>query len=145
MDVLRVDFISKLEYIMETPVEIPEGVTLEQLVQIYNKQKEHLAKRREWFKTEEGREYNRQKAAVYYDRNKEKVLAKAKTRYEGDKERHNAVSLASYYKKKEEKALAEKRRIEQAVESLLKSGGGDLEFSPQPSDQSLGRLQPFSG
>ena len=134
MDVLRVDFISKLEYIMETPVERPEGVTLEQLVQIYNKQKEHLAKRREWFKTEEGREYNRQKAAVYYDRNKEKVLAKAKTRYEGDKERHNAVSLASYYKKKEEKALAEKRRIEEAVESLLKSGGGDLEFSPQPSD-----------
>ena len=134
MDVLRVDFISKLEYIMETPVEIPEGVTLEQLVQIYNKQKEHLAKRREWFKTEEGREYNRQKAAGYYDRNKEKVLAKAKTRYEGDKERHNAVSLASYYKKKEEKALAEKRRIEEAVESLLKSGGGDLEFSPQPSD-----------
>ena len=126
MEDLRVDFISKLKYIMETPVQLPDGVSLEHLVQMYTKQKEHLAKRREWFKTEEGREYNRQKAAVYYDRNKEKVLAKAKTRYEGDKERHNAASLASYYKKKEEKALAEKRRIEEAVETLLKSGSGDL-------------------
>ena len=119
---------------MDTAVQLPEGVTLEHLIQIYTKQKEHLAKRREWFKTEDGREYNRQKAAVYYDRNKEKVLAKAKARHEADKERHNAASLASYYKKKEEKALAEKRAIEEAVETLLKSGSADLEFSSQPSE-----------
>ena len=137
MGVLKVDFISKLEYIMETPVTLPEGVTLEHLVHIYNKQKEHLAKRKEWFKTEEGREYNRQKAAVYYDRNKEKVLAKAKTRYEEDKEAHNARSLASYYKKKEERLLAEKRAVEEAVESLLKTGSSaDLPLSPQSSDSS---------
>jgi hypothetical protein len=94
---------------------------------MYTKQKEHLAKRREWFKTEDGREYNRQKAAVYYDRNKEKVLAKAKIRYEGDKERHNAASLASYYKKKEERLKAEKRAVEESVANLLKTGSGDLD------------------
>ena len=122
---------------MDTPVNLPEGVTLEHLVKMYTKQKEHLAKRREWFKTEEGREYNRQKAAVYYDRNKERVLAKAKTRYENDKEAHNARSLASYYKRKEEKALAEKRAVEEAVETLLKTGSGaNLPLSPQSSDSS---------
>lgn len=120
---------------METQVQLPEGVTLEHLVQMYTKQKEHLKKRKEWFKTEEGREYNRMKAAVYYDRNKDKVLAKAKARYEEDKEAHNARSLASYYKRKEEKALAEKRAVEEAVETLLKTGSGaDLPHSPQTSD-----------
>jgi hypothetical protein len=118
---------------METQVQLPEGVTLEHLVQMYTKQKEHLKKRKEWFKTEEGREYNRQKAAVYYDRNKERVLAKAKTRYEQDKEAHNARSLASYYKKKEERLLAEKRAIEESVEILLKSGSGDLR-TPQDDE-----------
>jgi hypothetical protein len=115
---------------MDTPVKLPEGVSLEYLVQMYTKQKEHLAKRKEWFKTPEGMEYNRMKSAVYYDRNKEKVLAKAKTRYEQDKEAHNARSLASYYKKKEERLQAEKRTVEDSVANLLKTGSGDLDISP---------------
>lgn len=65
-------------------MELPEGVTLERLLRLHEQDKARALKRSEFFKTEEGREYARQKAKAYYQRHKSEVLAKRAKRYEED-------------------------------------------------------------
>ena len=59
---------------------LPEGVTMEKLLRIYERQKKTLDKRTAYYNTPEGKEYNRKKAAEYYEKNKELVLQKSKER-----------------------------------------------------------------
>jgi len=58
---------------------LPEGVSMEQVIKVYNDYKRRNAARTEWFKTDEGKAYNRQKAKEYYARHKDKVLEKRTT------------------------------------------------------------------
>lgn len=97
---------------METPVNttaLPEGVTLEMLLNVYNKNRKSLDTRNAWFKTEEGKAYNRANAKNYYDKNKEIVLQKMATRYEKYGEAINQKNK-EYYEKNKEKIL-EKRKL----------------------------------
>ena len=70
-------------------MELPAGVTLDKLLQVYEKQRMYSERRAEqrtaFYKTEEGKEYNRKKAKEYYERNKETVQKKNKDRYHSKK------------------------------------------------------------
>ena len=65
---------------------LPEGVTMEKLLHIYNNYQKRNEARNEWFKTDEGKAYNRMKAKEYYLRHKEAILEKRAKRYEEDKD-----------------------------------------------------------
>lgn len=62
-------------------------VPLETLIHTYEIARRHNEKRNDWFKTEEGRAYNRQKAKEYYARNKAKVLEKRAVDYQDETKR----------------------------------------------------------
>jgi hypothetical protein len=62
-------------------------IALETLVQVYETSRRHNEKRGEWFKTEEGKAYQRQKAKEYYERNKDKVLQKRAEAYQDEEKR----------------------------------------------------------
>jgi hypothetical protein len=66
-------------------VELPAGVSMEKLLRLYEKQRKCLEKRAEFYKTEEGKAYNRQKAKEYYERNKAMVQEKNRERYRAKK------------------------------------------------------------
>lgn len=68
------------------PIETKYGkVTLETLIGHYEKYREQEAKkyekRKEFFQTEAGRQYQRKRAKMYYEKNKELVNMKNKARY----------------------------------------------------------------
>jgi hypothetical protein len=64
-------------------------VPLDVLVKRYELEKKRDVKKYErriaYLQTDEGKEWNREKAKAYYERNKEKVLAKRKAMYEAKK------------------------------------------------------------
>jgi hypothetical protein len=87
---------------MELPVKTQFGeVALAELVRAYEQKKQKINERNEWFKTDAGKEYNRMKAKQYYERNKEKVLAKRMERYDKDGETLRNRSLEYYHKNSE--------------------------------------------
>jgi hypothetical protein len=87
---------------MDSPVKTQFGeVPLADLVRAYEQKKQKLHERAEWFKTDAGREYNRMKAKQYYDKNKEKILAKRTERYDKDGETLRNRSLEYYHKNSE--------------------------------------------
>lgn len=96
---------------METPV-LPEGVTLDKLLHLYERNKRQMAKRADFFATEEGKEYNKAKARAYYEKNKAMVLQKMKVRREANPETEvkNARALEYYYKNRERILENNKRR-----------------------------------
>ena len=53
---------------------------MDKLLRIYERQKKTLEKRAAYYSTPEGKEYNRKKAAEYYEKNREAVLQKSKER-----------------------------------------------------------------
>lgn len=59
---------------------------MDQVLKVFNDYKRRKDQRAEWFKTDEGKAYNRMKAKEYYLRNKDKVLEKRAKRYDEDKE-----------------------------------------------------------
>ena len=72
---------------LKTPVKTAFGeVPFEEVLRVYEKKQESARVKAEWLKTDEGKEYNRQKAKEYYERHKEKVLQKRAERYEKDKD-----------------------------------------------------------
>jgi hypothetical protein len=56
------------------------AVDVEKACRMYQKYLEQNKKRSEWFKTEEGMEYNRAKGRRWYHNNREKALAQVKAR-----------------------------------------------------------------
>jgi len=77
-------------------------VTLETLIRVYETSRKHSQKRDDWFKTEEGKAYQRQKAKQYYEKNREKVLAKRAEAYQDEDKRKAILERAhvAYAKKK---------------------------------------------
>lgn len=97
---------------------IPEGVTIEKLVKVYNNYQRKVAQRTQWYQTEEGKAYNRAKAKEYYQKHKAEILAKRAERYEADRE--TLLSRANeYYKNNSEElnAKARHKRAEQKTEN----------------------------
>lgn len=60
-------------------------VTLERLIEVYNLYKKHenrkAEKRKEFLQTPEGKQYNRQRSKSYYERNKDVIREKARSKY----------------------------------------------------------------
>jgi len=60
-------------------------VSREELVRVYHLWKKMIAKnvekRNEFNQTEQGKELNRERAKMYYERNREKILLKRKAQY----------------------------------------------------------------
>jgi hypothetical protein len=52
----------------------------------YENEKRRNEKRKQFFKTDEGKAYNRQKAKVFYQRHREEILSKRKESYEAKKQ-----------------------------------------------------------
>lgn len=72
---------------MDAKIQTAYGeVPLQALLNAYEKKKQYEANKKNWLKTDAGREYNRQKAKEYYDKHKDQILAKRASRYETDKE-----------------------------------------------------------
>lgn len=76
-------------------------VQIDKLIRVYNQRQAQSAKKAEWLKTEEGKEYNRKKAAEYYAANKDEVTLKRIALYEENKEQIKAKASAYYLKNKE--------------------------------------------
>lgn len=93
---------------------LPEGVTMEQVLKVFNDYKRRNAVRTEWFKTDEGKAYNRQKAKEYYLRHKDKVLEKRAKRYEED--RDTLLNRAKDYYKNHSDEINAKARASRAGE-----------------------------
>lgn len=92
---------------------LPEGVDVEAVMKVYNAYKRRNAERSEWYKTEEGKEYNRQKAREYYLRHKDLILEKRAKRYEED--RNTLLDRAKeYYKVNAEEINAKARAKREA-------------------------------
>ena len=81
--------------------------TQEQLLALWNKNQQSIARRKEYMQSEEGKEYNRRKAKEFYERNKEAVSAKRKAYYEKNKEKVLAYYRNMYHEKKRAKESKE--------------------------------------
>jgi hypothetical protein len=66
----------------------PATPTMEELLAVYAKKKAEIERRRQRYNTEEGKENNRRKAKLHYQRHREEVLLKRKLR----KEKLNSLS-----------------------------------------------------
>lgn len=97
---------------METPV-LPEGVTLDKLLKLYEKNKKSLERRNEWYKTDEGRAYQRLMAKKHYEKHKEEILEKRASRYLEKGEDINQKNK-EYYQKNKEKILAKRKEAKNA-------------------------------
>jgi RecA-family ATPase len=93
---------------MENTTALPEGVTMEKLLKIYEHHKKSIDARNEWYKTEEGRAYQRAWAKKYYDKHKDEILAKREARYAEKREELNEKSK-SYYQRNKERILAKRK------------------------------------
>ena len=65
---------------MSSAPALDSSVDLDKACKVYQKYIENNKKRAEWFKTEEGMEYNRETGRRWYQNNKEKVKEKVKER-----------------------------------------------------------------
>lgn len=83
--------------------------SIQDLLQAYEKKKQYENNKKEWMKTEAGREYNRKKAKQYYDKHKEQILAKRSARYETDKD--VLIERAKQYYALHTEECIEKNRI----------------------------------
>ena len=72
------------------------NVTLERLLEVYHSYKKQEnrknEKRKEFLQTPEGKEQNRQRAKSYYERNKEVIREKARSKYIKKADRQAAES-----------------------------------------------------
>jgi hypothetical protein len=127
--------------------QLPEGVTMDKLLSLYEQRKRMLEKRAAFFQTEEGKLYNRAKAKLYYKANKEKVLAKMAERRVDKREEQNDKSLDYYYNNREA-ILArgkERRAAKRAVEAAAVTQRAVMTFSPPPPAPTPSQpLQPSS-
>ena len=89
-------------------MELPEGVSLEKLLRLYELEQARIKKRNEFMKTEQGKEYARLKAKEHYKRHRAEILAKRAKRYEEDGELLNNRAKA-YYAANKETILAKER------------------------------------
>ena len=81
--------------------------TQEQLLALWNKNQQSIARRKEYAQSEEGKEYNRRKAREFYERHKEEVSAKRRAYYEKNKEKVLAYYRNMYHEKKRVKEARE--------------------------------------
>lgn len=86
--------------------------TLPDLLMAYEISQKRKEAKKAWLQTDEGKEYNRNKAKQYYNRHKELVLEKRKERYEKDAPLLNERSMTYYTNNKEKilNRLKEKRK-----------------------------------
>jgi len=96
-------------------MELPDGVSLEKLLRLYEQDQARVKKRNEFLKTDEGKEYARQKAKLHYQRHKAEVLAKRAERYKVDSELLNQRAK-EYYAANKETILAKERAARVKVE-----------------------------
>ena len=89
--------------------QLPDGVSIEKLLRVYNNYQKQIDKRQEWFKTDAGKEYNRLKAKEYYNRNKNKILEKRAKRYEED--RDTLLTRAKEYYAEHSDEIKQKREL----------------------------------
>ena len=80
---------------------LPEGVTIEKVMQLLENEKKAKERHAKYLQTPAGKEHNRQKAQQYYEKHKEEVLAKRKARYEENPEKFIEATMKWYRKKKE--------------------------------------------
>lgn len=86
-----------------TPVQTSYGqVPLQVLLHAFEKKKQYENNKKEWLKTDAGKEYQRKKAKEYYERHREEVLAKRAARYEKDHEELLTRSKEYYHTHSEE-------------------------------------------
>ena len=83
--------------------------TFQDLLAAFEKKKQHEANKKEWLKTEAGREYNRRKSKEYYNRHRDQVLAKRSARYETDKD--TLIERAKQYYALHSEECIEKNRL----------------------------------
>ena len=93
-------------------MELPDGVTLDKLLKLYEQHKKSIEHRNEWFKTEEGKAYQRAMAKKHYDKHKEEILEKRAQKYLEKGEEINARNKA-YYQANREKILERRRKLKE--------------------------------
>ena len=70
---------------MDSKIQTAYGeVSLQTLLNAFEKKKQYEETKKEWLKTDAGKEYQRKKAKQYYEKHREEVLAKRAARYEKD-------------------------------------------------------------
>lgn len=90
---------------MEPTTLIPTSygsVPLTALLHAFEKRKQYQANKLEAMKTPEGRAYNRMKAKEYYERNREKVLAKRAIEYQANHDKLLTRANEYYHSHNEE-------------------------------------------
>lgn len=104
---------------LTTPVQTSYGqVPLQELLNAYEKKKLYEKNKAEWFKTDEGKAYNRQKSKEYYQRHREDVLLKRAARYEVD---HDELlnRAKQYYATHNEEILEKNKRKREAKQQKI--------------------------
>lgn len=75
------------------------AIQVDELVRIYRKHRQSIARRQEmqnlFLQTPEGKQYNRERAKAYYDRHKEAILEKRKEAYQIRKQQQEANAEAN--------------------------------------------------
>lgn len=123
--------------------QLPEGVTMDKLLSLYEQRKRMMEKRAAFFQTEEGKTYNRTKAKLYYEANKEKVLAKMAERRIGKQDEQNEKALDYYYNNREailaraKEKRAGKAAAKRAVEAAAVAQRAVMTFSPPVATSSI--------
>ena len=114
---------------------------MDKLLSLYEQRKRMMEKRAAFFQTEEGKTYNRTKAKLYYEANKEKVLAKMAERRIGKQDEQNEKALDYYYNNREailaraKEKRAGKAAAKRAVEAAAVAQRAVMTFSPPPQVQ----------
>jgi hypothetical protein len=81
---------------------LPPGVTVEYLLQLHRKAEQQRERHRQYLQTDEGKRKNREAAARYYAKNKEKVCEKMREYVADNRETVNERNLAYYHAHREE-------------------------------------------
>ena len=100
---------------MDTKIQTAYGeVPLQALLDAYEKKKQYEQNKKEWLKTEAGKEYQRKKAKEYYEKNRDKVLAKRAARYEKD---HDELlnRVKNYYQAHSEECRERNRQYREKI------------------------------
>jgi chromatin remodeling complex protein RSC6 len=98
--------------------------SMEELMKIYQRHQANKEARKAWLQTEEGKEYNRQKAREHYERHREKVLESRKKYYEENLEMmrernrlaHQRWKVENPEKYQEQRRRAKELRLAKTVE-----------------------------
>ena len=84
---------------METIQTESGAIPVEDLVRVYEQYRRNnqrnQERRRQFLQTDEGKEYNRDRARAYYDKNKKAILEKKKEQYAAKKELNRIVREAN--------------------------------------------------